>query len=305
MSVNAPTLYVREYSTNVNLLLQTKGSKLRPAVTVGSYVGDQASPVDQVGSVTAQRVTSRFAAMGRQDAVLDRRWVFPVDYDLPQLMDSFDKLRMLSDPESTYVQNAVYAMGRAMDDELISAFFTTTAKTGVSGATNTTFLAGNVVGLNTGGTNSDLNVPKLRAAKKLLMEHEVDLDSDPIYCAIDADNHDALLNEIQIISSDFNGADRPVLMDGKVNRFLGINFIHCERLATQALGTDDQTTSTSSKQIPMWAKSGMHLGLWSDVQATVSQRNDLQGLPWQAYVKGTFGATRLEEKKIVKIWCKA
>ena len=300
MSVNLTTNYVRQYSTNVALLLQQKGSKLRNAVMGGSHVGSQASPVDQIGAVTASRVTTRFADMPRTDAPTDRRWCFPVDYDLAQLIDNFDKLRLVIDPQSSYVQNAVNALGREMDDEIIAAMFGT-AYTGVNGSTSTSFLAGNVVGVNTGGTDSGLNVNKLRAGKKLLMSHEVDFDNDPVFCAISAKEHDELLNEIQVISSDFNGADRPVLQEGKVSRFLGINFIHCERLVVEAAGTDDQ--SGSSTQIPMWAKSGLYMGLWDDINVKISQRDDLQSIPWQVYTKATFGATRLEEKKVVKIWC--
>jgi hypothetical protein len=33
----------------------------------------------------------------------------------------------------------------------------------------------------------------------------------------------------------------------------------------------------------------------------VSVRNDLQGEPWQLYVKGSFGATRIDEKKVFNI----
>lgn len=302
MSVNLPSLYARQYSTNVSLLLQQKGSKLRNAVTVGSYMGSQASPVDQVGSVAATLVTTRFGNMPRTDAAVDRRWCFPSDYDLNQLIDSYDKLRLLTDPGSVYVQNAVYGLGRAIDDVLIAAFFGTNY-TGTNGSTSTAFGTSMYVPVNTGGTDSGMNVNKLRYAKKLLMANEVDLDNDPIFCAITSKEHDELLNEIQVISSDFNGADKPVLMDGKVARFLGINFIHCERLATAAAGTDDQ--SGSSTQIPCWAKSGMHLGIWEDINVDVSQRKDLQGLPWQAYAKMTIGATRLEENKVVKIWCQA
>lgn len=302
MSVNLYQHFPYQFSNNVSLLLQSKGSKLKDACTMGSHVGNQASPVDQIAAVAASQVSSRFADMPRTDAAVDRRWVFPVDYDVNQLIDSFDKLRLITDPQSKYVENAVYALGRSMDDVIISNMFGT-AKTGVLGASNTSFLSGNVVGVNTGGTDSGMNVNKLRAGKKLLMGHEVDLDNDPIYCAITSKEHDEMLNEIQVISSDFNGADRPVLMDGKVTRFLGINFIHCERLATAAAGTDDQ--SGSSTAIPMWAKSGMYLGMWGDIQTDVSQRKDLQSLPWQAYAKMTIGATRLEEKKIVKIWCQA
>ena len=300
MSINIPTFYVQQYSTNIGLLLQQKGSKLRGAMTTGSHVGKQASPVDQIGAVNAQRVTSRFAPMGRVDAAVDRRWVYPVDYDLPQLIDTFDKLRLITDPESQYVTNAVYGIGRAIDDEVITAFFGA-AKTGEQGATSTAFLAANVVGVSVGAATSNLNVAKLRAGRKLLMSYEVDLDNDPIYCAITSVEHDSLLNEIQVISSDFNGADKPVLMDGKVTRFLGINFIHCERLSTST-GVDD--VAGTSTQIPMWAKSGMYLGLWQDMQVSVSKRNDLQSEPMQAYVLASFGATRIEEKKVIKLWCR-
>lgn len=297
MSANLPSHYVVQYANNIQLLLQQKGSKLRNLIMSGSYVGKQASPVDQIGAISAQKVTTRFGPMGRVDAPVDRRWVFPVDYDLPQLIDHFDKLRLLLDPSSSYVQNAMYAMGRAMDDEIIDAFFAD-AKTGETGATTTSFATSTqTVGVSTGGTTSNLNVAKLRAAKKILMANEVDLDSDPLTCVITADEHDALLNEIQIISTDFNS--RPVLVDGKIQQFLGINFVHCERLKT---GTDD--AAGTSTMVPLFAKSGMHVGMWEDIRTDITQRKDLQGLPWQAYCYGTFGATRLEEKKIVRIWCR-
>lgn len=295
MSINIPTWYVSQFSTNIQLLLQQKGSRLREAVTSGTHVGKQASPVDQIAAVAAQKVIGRFNPMGRIDAALDRRWVFPVDYDLPQLIDSFDKLRILTDPSSQYVVNATYAMGRAMDDEIIGAT-TNAAKTGVDGSVSTTILAANDVLVGTGAVSAvALNVAKLRAAKKLLMAAEVDLDFDPLYCPINAYAHDALLQEAQIIDMDYN--EQPVLMEGKITRFLGINFIHSERV-TKA--TDD--LSGSSFQIPVWAKSGMYLGLWDDIKTDISQRKDLQGLPYQAYAYGTFGATRLEEKKNVRIW---
>lgn len=290
MSVNLPTHYVQQYSTNIELLLQQKGSKLRNFVMTGTHVGKQASPVDQVGSVDMQSVSGRFQPMGRVDAETDRRWVFPSDFDLPQLIDHFDKLRLLTDPESTYVQNAVFAAGRKMDDLIIDAFFDT-AKTGESGGTNTSFPSSQQVGVQHGASsNTGLTVAKLREAKKILMANEVDLETDPIACVVTAEQHDNLLAEAQVISTDFN--DRPVLVDGKIHRFLGIDFIHCERL---------DTDSNSHRRIPVFAKSGMYLGLWNDITTSISQRHDLQGEPWQSYVYMTSGSTRLEEKKVCEI----
>lgn len=292
MSVNLPTHYVQQYSTNIQLLLQQKGSKLRNAVMTGSHVGKQASPVDQFGSVEMQVVSSRFAPMGRVDAATDRRWVFPSDYDLPQLIDSFDKLRLITDPSSAYVMNAVMAAGRQFD-KLICTAFTGTAKTGETGSTSTSFTAGNEIDVAVGGANSKLNVAKIKAVKEEMMSNHIDFDTEEAYIGITAADHASLLNEIQIISSDFNGG-APVLKDGKIDSFLGFKFIHCELIETQLAGTNEVT-------LPVWVKSGMYLGMWNDIQNSVSQRNDLQGEPWQLYTIMTAGATRLEENKVYAI----
>ncbi len=291
MSVNLPTHYVQQYSTNVQLLLQQKGSKLRNAVTVGNYVGKQASPVDQFGKVEMQTVTSRFAPMGRVDATTDRRWVFPSDFDLPQLIDSYDKLRLITDPESQYVQNAVMAAGRKFDSLILNAV-TGTAYTGETGSTSTSFTSGNEVDVAVGGSNSKLNVAKIKEVKRLMMANFVDFDMEEAYIGITAADHDALLAEIQVINLDYN--TRPVLESGKITSFLGFNFIHCELIETVLAGTNEVT-------LPVWVKSGMHLGLWNDVQNSVSKRNDLQGEPWQLYTFMTAGATRLEENKVYAI----
>jgi len=292
MSVNLSSLYAQQFATTVQLLLQQKGSKLRPYVMEGSHVGKQASPVDQIGKVEAQLVTTRFGQMGRVDAAVDRRWVFPSDYDLPQLIDSFDKLKMIVDPKSSYALNATYAFGRAIDNVLISAFFGTN-KTGESAGTSTTFTAGNIVAVGFGAAASvGMTVAKLREGKRLLMGYEVDLDNDPISCAINANLHDDLLSEAQIISTDFN--ERPVLVDGRVTQFVGVNLVHCERLTNNG---------SSDRQAPMWAKSGFYLGVWQDMITDISQRKDLQALPWQIYAMASFGATRLEENKCISIVC--
>jgi hypothetical protein len=157
MSVNAPSLYAQQFATNVQLLLQQKGSRLRQAVTVGSYKGEQASPVDQIGAIEMQAVTTRFGAMGRVDAAVDRRWVLPSDFDLPQLMDKNDELRILADPKSKYVENAVAAAGRQMD-RLILAAAIGTSKTGKTGSTSTTLPSAQKVAVNF-GSSSDVGSP--------------------------------------------------------------------------------------------------------------------------------------------------
>jgi hypothetical protein len=293
MSLNIiPTWQVQEYANTIALLLQQRGSKLRNTVTMANYVGKQASPVEQLGAISMQPVTTRFAPMGRVDAATDRRWVFPLDFDLPQLIDTFDKLRIKLDPKSDYTQNALYAAGRQIDDLIIDAFFAD-AKTGETGGTTTSFPAGQQVAVNFGAAgNTGLTVAKMREAKRILMANEVDLEAETPTMIVKAKQHDNLLAEAQVISTDFN--EKPVLVDGRVTRFLGINIIHCERL---------DADGSSFDRIPVYVKSGMHFGMWNDITTDISQRKDLQGLPWQVYVTLTGGATRIEEKRVVEIKC--
>jgi hypothetical protein len=292
MSVNLPTHYVQQYSTNIALLLQQKGSKLRNTVMTGAHVGKQASPVDQFGSVEMQPVSGRFNPMSRVDVATDRRWVFPSDFDLPQLIDEFDKLRLITDPSSAYVTNAVMAAGRQFD-KLICSAFVGAAKTGEAGGTSTSFTAANEVDVAVGGANSRLNVAKIKAVKELMMSKHIDFDTEQAYIGITAADHASLLNEIQVISSDFNGG-MPVLQNGMVTSFLGFQFVHCELIETAMAGTNEVT-------LPVWVKSGMYLGLWNDIENSVSKRHDLQGEPWQLYTKMTAGATRLEENRVFAI----
>lgn len=292
MSVNIPNHYAQQFATNIALLLQQKDSRLRGLVMDGQHVGEQASPVDQFDSVEMQAVTGRFEPMNRVDADATRRWVTPEDYDLAQLIDSFDKLRLITDPQSAYVMNAVQGAKRKMDDVIIKNFFSA-AKTGKTGSSSTSFPSTQQVAVNQGASsNTGLTVAKLREARRILRANEVDLDADPIYAAISSKQEDNLLAEAQVISLDFN--DRPVLVDGKLKSFLGINFVPSERLLTD---------TSSYRRVPVWAKSGMHLGVWNDITTKVSQRDDLRGMPFQAYVYMTVGSTRLEEKKVVEIKC--
>lgn len=299
MASAIPVFYVQQFSTILQLKLQQEGSVLRSTVMNGTHVGSQASPVDQFGAIVGNKVVGRYNPMARTDAPADRRWVFPQDYDLPQLLDTFDQLRLLIDPMSQMVTNAVYAIGRNMDDEIVSGLLGANF-TGNNGTTSTTLPSGQVVGVNQGAASAtNMTVAKLREGRRILMSNNMNLDKEELYCAMTATMIDNLLAETQVISSEFN--DQKVLVQGKLVKFLGVNIVHTELLSNQS-GTDDQ--SGTSTPAPMWAKSGAYLGVWGDIQSSIDRRVDLHGVPLQAYVKGTFGGTRLEEKKVCKIWCR-
>lgn len=295
MSQFVTTHFVQQYTTNVQLLSQQRQSRLRMSVTTQTYTGKQGVPVDQFAPTVAQKRTTRYPALTPVDTQTDRRWVFPSDYDWNDLIDSIDKLRMLIDPQSSYVQNGTSAMSRAMDDEIIAAYFGT-AKTGVDGTVNTVFLAANQVSASEGASAATgMNVEKLKAGIQLLLQNEAwdPSSGERISCTITAKQNRNLMDEVQVINSDYNG-DKAVVNDGFVMSWGKVDFIHSERLPVNG---------SAQTRVPMYVRNGMHLGLWQDISSRVDERVDLAGIPHQVYLFGTFGGTRLEEKKIVELPC--
>ena len=318
MSVNVNTAFVQQYSTNIQMLLQQQGSRLRNAVQNYSFMGKAASMAEQFGQVSPVRNQSRHSDTPLISTPQDKRWIYPNDYDWADLIDNQDKLRMLIDPSGPYTMAGVWAMGRAIDDEIISGFFNAN-NTGENGTTSTNTLyaynsnSQSVAATVGAAAATGLNIAKLRAAKRKLLEAELDVDNDQLFCVITAKQHDDLLNEAQAVSLDYN--TRPVLVDGKITQFMGFNFIHSERIpggasfntainpAITSADSDGSYVTGSRWMVPVFAKSGMALGMWNDIQTSVDRRPDKRN-SWQVYVTGTFGGARLEEKRCVLINCK-
>ena len=318
MSYSITTAQIQQYSTNIGMLLQQMGTRLRPAVQEYALQGKAATMLEQFGAASPVFNLGRHADTPVLDVPQDRRWAFPTDAEFGALIDDQDKLRLLIDPTGPYTQGAVNALGRAIDDIILSAFFNVNY-TGENGTTATSTLYAfnsnsQSVAATTGAASATgLNIAKLRAAKRKLLEADLDIDNDQLYCVIGAKQHDDLLNEAQAVSLDYN--TRPVLVDGKITQFMGFNFIHSERIpgaanwnaalnpAITSADSDGSYVANTRWMVPVFAKSGMALGIWNDINTQVAPRADKR-FATQVYSKMTVGATRLEEKRCVLINCK-
>ena len=293
MSVQITTAFVEQYKGNVTHLAQQKGSRLRSAVMVESVVGKTAF-FEQIGSTAARQRTSRHSDTPRMDTPHARRRVALFDYDWADLIDQEDKIRMLIDPSSQYAQAAAWAMGRAMDDAIISAA-DGTAYTGVDGSTQTAFDTNMVVDVqmrDTGVSAADygLNVAKLIAAKELLDANDVDPDEER-FIALPARQVTSLLKTTKATSADYTTVK--ALVEGKIDTFVGFKFIR-----TQRTGTD----SNSDDKVLFWVKSGLKLGLGADITARITERAD-KNYATQVFTSMVIGATRMEETKVGYIEC--
>jgi hypothetical protein len=283
MSAQITTAFSQQFSTNVQLLSQQRGSILRGGVSEESVTGEKAF-FDQVGAAAAVKRTSRHGDTPVVETPHSRRMVTMDSYEWADLIDDVDKVKMLIDPTSTYAQAAAAAMGRAMDDAIITAA-TGSSKTGKSGSTSTSMLAANQIA----NGSADLTVAKLIQAKKILDTGSVD-PSIPRHIAVGPDQIEALLNTTSVTSSDFNTVK--ALVQGEVNTFMGFQFHMSTRLGK----------SGNIRTCFAWAEDGIKLAVGKDVMSRIDERSD-KSYSTQVYYCATFGATRMEEAKVVQIDC--
>tara|TARA_B100000085_G_scaffold73255_1_gene65714 strand:+ start:1649 stop:2506 length:858 start_codon:yes stop_codon:yes gene_type:complete len=283
MSNQITTAFVQQFSANIQLLSQQKVSLLRGAVREESINGEKAF-FDQVGSTTAQLRTSRHADTPLIETPHARRMVLTSTYEVADLIDDADKVRLLTDPSSTYAKAMAGAMGRAMDDAIITSA-TGSALTGKTGSSSVALPGGNVIA--TGGTG--LTIAKLVSAKKKLDEGNVD-PSITRYIAVSPEQIEDLLNSTTVTSSDFNTVK--ALSTGEIDSFVGFKFI-----VTNRLGLDG-----SDRKCFAWAEDGLLLGVGKNVTSRIEERAD-KSYSTQVYYCADFGATRMEESKVVQINC--
>ena len=288
MSSEITTSFVEQYSSNVAMLAQQMGSRLRSAVDVETITGKNAF-FDQVGVTAAVQRTSRHADTPQIDTPHARRRVSLADYEWADLIDDQDKVRMLIDPTSSYAKAAAAAMGRAMDDVIITALGGS-ADTGETGGTAVALPSGSKFA--TSNQSDGLTIAKVIAAKKFFDLNDVD-PSIPRFIVAGATQMSDLLGTTQITSSDFNTVK--ALVQGDIDTFMGFKFILSNRLSLDATNTDD-------RKIFAFTQDAIKLGVGKDITAKIDVRPD-KSYATQVYTCMSIGATRMEENKVFQIPC--
>jgi len=288
MSTQITTAFVEQYSANVTMLAQQMGSVLRSAVDVETIKGKNAF-FDQIGSVTAQVRSSRHGSTPQLDTPHSRRRVSLADYEWADLIDDLDKVRMLIDPTSAYAKAAAAAMGRAIDDVIITALGGS-ADTGVAGGTAVALPSSQKVSTSAQADGSGLTIAKLRSAKFILDSNDVD-PSTPRYIVVSPKQIQDLLATTEVTSSDFNTVR--ALATGTLDSFLGFKFLVSNRLSL---------ANTDDRLVYAFTADAIKLAIGKDVTARIDERAD-KSYATQVYYSMAIGATRMEEKKVVEIPC--
>jgi len=128
------------------------------------------------------------------------------DWNAAEYSDIFSQAKVNFDERQELVRVVAGAIGRRQDQLIISAL----------DAASTSYTVSNDIG----GTDTNLNVAKLREAKRLLDANNVPPQDRHI--VIHANSLANLLSETSVTSSDFNTVK--ALVQGDVNTFLGFQF---------------------------------------------------------------------------------
>lgn len=292
MSATIVNAHIEQFKQNVIVRAQQRGSRLRGCVTTETVTG-AVHNFERIGASNDQEKVTQYEDTPNSAIEHDRRQVVLRDWHWAKMIDRSDTYKTLIDISGKYTQAGMYGVGRRWDNLILAAAFGN-AQAKVPGAnkgeytlTNVAFDANNVVP-NTVGAGTTMNYEKLLAAKEILLSSDVDEDFDKITLALNSYQLHELLKDEKLTSADYNTVQ--ALVAGKIDTFLGMNFIRTEQISATA--TDDEAA--------VFCQSGIGLAVGRDLTAKHSERDD-KSYSHQVYLEHACEAVRLEEEKVVKI----
>ena len=288
MSTEVNKAFAQKFRDSFIHLVQQKGSRLREYIRVNTDVQGKYDHFNRLGNTSAQKITSRHSDTPLIATPHSRRRVSMEDYNWADLVDKADKVRMLADPTSEYMKAGVWAMGRTMDDVIISAMLGNAVSVDENdSSSNVALPAAQKIAVS--GT-TDMNIDKLREAKQILDSSDVDPELQRCIVMKSNQFYD-LLGDTQIQSSDYNTVK--ALVAGEIDTFMGFKFLRSERLTSDSSG---------NTQCIAWIHDGIGMSMGMDVKTEISERSD-KNYSTQVYAQMCLGAVRIEDEKVVEIAC--
>jgi len=206
------------------------------------------------------------------------------DYIAAEYSDIFNQQKVNFNERQELVQVVSGAIARRMDQVVLDAL---TAASSPSTVANTVVSSGSPAA-------SDLNVGKLRAAKKAMDAKNVPAEGRTIL--VHANSLSSLLSETQVTSSDFNTVK--ALVTGEVDTFLGFKFITLGDRDEGGLAID----GSSDRTIFAFHRDAVGLGIGMGQQSRVDYIPEKTSFLVASMFSA--GAVAIDDEGIVKITCR-
>ena len=311
MSFEVTVAQVEQYRSAILLLSQQKVSRLRLTCQEESVVG-RTFYGERIGATAGQDIEERHGDTPLNSTPHSRRRGTMVDWDVADLIDEMDTIKMLIDPEGKYVQNFIAAANRRIDKHIYDALGGTAAAGQSGGTTINNYDVdecrlvrsdGNVETAgsdHTAATSTALTIAKLLTCKQLLDEGDIDPERQRYFCH-NPYNMAQLLNLTEVKSADYNTVK--ALAHGDIDTFMAFKFIQLQdyKDATKGHLVDcDQETADEAVECYAWAQGAVKLGVGKEITTSIDKRPDKRNSQ-QVYMRHSFGAVRVEGPAVVEI----
>ncbi len=278
MAINLSTAFVTLFDAEVKQAYQATAT-LRGAVRVRSGVEGLTYKFPKIGKGVAQvRVPQTDVAP--LNVSYSQVTATMSDYIAAEYSDIFMQQKVNFDERRELVQVVSNAIGRRQDQLVLDAL----------NASSTSLTVANSVG----GATTNLNVAKLREAKRLMDANNVPMEGRTMI--IHADSLASLLGETAVTSSDFNTVK--ALVQGDISTFLGFSFITLGDRSEGGLPID----GSSDRTVYAFHRDAMGMA------EGMSPKTEINYVPEKTsfLVASMFsaGAVAIDDDGIVKITCR-
>jgi len=312
MSFEITAAQTEQYRSNILLLSQQKMSYLRATCQEESVVG-RTFYGERIGATAGQDIEERHGDTPLISTPHSRRRGSMVDWDWSDRIDEMDKIKMIIDPQSTYVQNAIAAANRRIDKHVYGALGGAAAAGQSGGTTINNYDAGECRLVDADGTvatagsnhtlvatETALTIAKLLTCKQLLDEGDIDPERQR-HLATNPYNINQMLNTTEVKNADYNTVK--ALAQGQINTFMAFNFIMLQNYQDAIKGhlvDSPIETADTAVECYAWAQGAVKLGVGKEIQTSVdilpTKRYSVQ-----VYMRHSFGAVRVEGPAVVEI----
>jgi hypothetical protein len=202
------------------------------------------------------------------------------DWNAAEYSDIFSQAKVNFDERQELVQVVANAMGRRQDQLILDAL----------AGSGTSLTVSNDIG----GSDTNLNVAKLREAKRLLDKGNVPMDGRNII--VHANGLSSLLSETSVTSSDFNTVK--ALVQGEINTFLGFKFHVLGDRSEGGLAIDGSLDRTCFAFHSQSIGYGEGLGMRTEINYIPEKTS------WLVNEVFSAGAVAIDAEGIVSITCR-
>jgi len=279
MAVSISNAFVTLFDTEVKQAYQAE-AVLRNTVRLRTGVTASTHKFPKIGAGVAQvRVPQTYVTP--LNVTYSQATVTLSDYIAAEYSDIFNQAKVNFDERQELVQVVSKAIGRRSDQLIIDAL----------AASSTSLTVSNDIG----GSDTNLNVAKLREAKRLMDANNVPMDER--YILIHASNLSSLLSETSVTSSDFNTVK--ALVQGDVNSFLGFQFV---TIGDRSEGGLTGGGSGADRTVYAWHKAAMGMA------ESMAIRSEINYIPektsWLVASMFSAGAIAIDAGGVVAITCR-